>query len=297
MATILCDIDFIRTNLCRTLHTVFVVVSLLSASFACVVECVAVCVRLLGVNVFSEKLIIDTVQCPPARVSLPACARCSCVYVRGLQASSLFHSRREVLCDCRARNACDGLVEVVEKLGAHGWTRLDRDDDPALVYILVGFFQGVLDPHAFGVGVPHWQEDLVSCRVLVKQDGCDLTLSAILEMEVQCVDDWECPESRSSRRSIFVDLELDRACERMAVQNSSYTGFCRLEDLERFESKTEPGVGSGYRAEDFVAFVVTVEPAPDGVQEVELASRQWVRVQMVIQRAMCKLWFEAEAII
>ena len=33
---------------------------------------------------------------------------------------------------------------------------------------------------------------------------------------------------------------------------------------------------SGYRAEDFVALVVAVEPTPDGVQEVELASRQSV---------------------
>ena len=35
----------------------------------------------------------------------------------------------------------------------------------------------------------------------------------ILEVEVQCVDNRECPESRSSRRSNFVDLKLDRACK------------------------------------------------------------------------------------
>ena len=92
MATILCDIDFIRTNLCRTLHTVFVVVSLLSASFACVVECVAVCVRLLGVNVFSEKL-IDTVlvlvpvQCP--RPGIFACLRALLVRICTGAASEL----------------------------------------------------------------------------------------------------------------------------------------------------------------------------------------------------------------
>ena len=169
-----------------------------------------------------------------------------------------------------------GVVFTVgEKSSAHIRTRLDCDVDPALIYIWVGIVRGVVDPDAFRVGVSDWYEGLVSSCILMEHDGCDLTLSAILEVKVQSVDDWECPESRSSCCSHLVILELDRAREDCGPELVVH-GIRRLENLKRFESKADPGVGVGYRAEDFVVFVVSVEPAPDSVQEVELASRHGV---------------------
>ena len=80
-----------------------------------------------------------------------------------------------------------------------------------------------------------------------------------------------------------MDLELDRTRKDCGPELVIH-GICRLEDLERFDSKAELGVlGDSYRTEDFVDFVVAVEPTPDGVQEVELASRHGVTDRDITQ--------------
>ena len=87
------------------------------------------------------------------------------------------------------------LSEVGEELGAYGRMRLDRDEDLAFVYLRVGFIRWIHDPGAAGIGFPYIDEKLIASHTLLLMEYDGLDVGVMLEVEVQGMDDWECPES------------------------------------------------------------------------------------------------------